>query len=492
MKSHKPRIYFDITDLMEYGRYNSTLSGIQRVSVMLINKIVTVHGPDGLRLIAFHPLKKVVCTYSSDLFAGDFIYDQAMFCNTFDLPMEDGNDFDKHSTFGRHNLGEYITNKYGRGIKATLHKHRLAIGNRISSGYTFSRRGIVTSIETSANVLRTGGVTRQIEKAPDLTVGDVVFVPGATWNFGAYLAFLAEAVTHGVKVVQFIHDLIPLVAPEHVVNDVPEQFSQWLVAMSQTATSFIANSNATRSDLGLFFQRSGIQEKPCTVVRLAHEFVPAPKPDSKWRMPLFLKSDDESNCQIHARIYNAARLPFVLCAGTIESRKNVWTLARVWLSIVDELKDAAPRLVFAGKNGWLKDDFDDLLRGSGNGRGFIRIVERPNDNELEYLYKRSLFSICISYYEGWGLPIGESLWFGKPVLASNTSSMPEVGGELVDYADPYSFAQIREKALKLVVDAPYRTRRAEEIRNSKLRQWDEVADELWCNLKREIAASERR
>jgi glycosyltransferase involved in cell wall biosynthesis len=87
--------------------------------------------------------------------------------------------------------------------------------------------------------------------------------------------------------------------------------------------------------------------------------------------------------------------------------------------------------------------------------------------------------VCVSYYEGWGLPIGESLWFGKPVLASNTSAMPEVGGDLVDYADPNSFDEIREKALRLIVDAPYRARRAEEIGNAKLRRWDEVADDLW-------------
>jgi len=58
------------------------------------------------------------------------------------------------------------------------------------------------------------------------------------------------------------------------------------------------------------------------------------------------------------------------------------------------------------------------------------LVENPSDEELAYLYKNSLFTVFPSYYEGWGLPIGESLWFGKPVVASNTSSMREVGGML--------------------------------------------------------------
>lgn len=77
---------------------------------------------------------------------------------------------------------------------------------------------------------------------------------------------------------------------------------------------------------------------------------------------------------------------------------------------------------------------------------------------------------------------GMEFWNGRPVLASNTSSMPEVGGDLVDYADPNSFDDIRKKAMRLIVDEPYRSSRAEQIRNAKLRRWSEVADDLWSVL----------
>lgn len=478
MPSNTRRIYFDITDMLEYGRYNSTLSGIQRVAVMLINRIVNVHGADALRLIAFHPVKKSIMTYASTFFRGDFVYDQALFCRHFDLALEQG------AGFGRHDLDAYINAKYGRGLKAQIHKNRLSVSNRLSKGTTFRRRGIVELMNESG-AASASPAAKAIEQGAHLSPGDVVFVPGATWNFNAYLAFLAQSAARGVEVVQFVHDLIPLVTPEHVVDDVPEQFTEWLEIMSKTATRFVANSNATRADLQRFFQRAGVPEKPCAVLRLAHEFTQGPKPKTTWRKPIFLRPEFESSERIQARIYNAARRPFVLCTGTIESRKNVWTLARVWLSIVEKLGDAAPRLLFAGKHGWLKEDFDDLMRTTGNAGGFIRIVERPDDHELEYLYRRCLFSVCVSYYEGWGLPIGESLWLGRPVLASNTSSMPEVGGDLVDYADPHSFEEIREKALRLIVDDAYRSSRVEQIRGAKLRRWSDVADELWPLLSAE-------
>ena len=474
MSSSTRRVYFDITDLMEYGRYNSTLSGIQRVAVMLINRIINVHGAEALDLIAFHPVKRTIVTYPSTFFLGQFNYDQALFCNQFGLAVEQNLDF------GRRDLNSYIKKKYGGGLRAQVHKSRLALGNRLSGGSTYRRRGIVRDVRPIAP--HDAASPKRLEKAAGLAPGDIVFVPGATWNFTAYLEFLARSAARGVEIVQFVHDLIPLVTPEPVVDDEPEQFTEWLEAMSKTASRFIANSNSTRSDLERYFQRAGTDAKPCAVVPLAQEFTQAPTPDPEWSKPMFLRAELDSPERIRAKVYNATRLPYVLCAGTIESRKNVWTLARVWVSLVEELKDAAPRLIFAGKHGWLKDDFDDVLQRSGRADGFIRIVERPTDGELAYLYRNCLFSACVSYYEGWGLPIGESLWFGKPVLASNASSMPEVGGDLVDYANPNSFEEIREQARKLILDVPHRLARAEGIRNAKLRRWDEVADDLWAIL----------
>src|SRR5262249_3341185 len=53
-----------------------------------------------------------------------------------------------------------------------------------------------------------------------------------------------------------------------------------------------------------------------------------------------------------------------------------------------------------------------------------------------WLYGRCLLSVYPSHYEGWGLPVAEALAHGKYCVASATSSLPEVGGGLADYADP--------------------------------------------------------
>jgi glycosyltransferase involved in cell wall biosynthesis len=310
---------------------------------------------------------------------------------------------------------------------------------------------------------------------------DLVFFVGATWNFDEYLSALArERRSQGVAICRFVHDLIPLLASEHVVDDVPAHFARWLNHVSRNTDYFLTNSQATKRDLDAWLAENGV-DVPTGVLPLAHQFG-----DSTRQNSLDLAPTDS---RIHARVRNAARLPYALCVGSIESRKNIWTLANVWRRIHARLGESTPRLIFAGNPGWLRDDFDDFIRGTGSLYGYIRVLERPSDTELAFLYQRCLFSVFPSYKEGWGLPVGEGLWFGRPVVCSNTSAMPEVGGSLADYIDPASWESIEAALLKMITDAGYRERRAAQIAAARLRTWSDVADDLWRELTRVVSAN---
>ena len=73
----------------------------------------------------------------------------------------------------------------------------------------------------------------------------------------------------------------------------------------------------------------------------------------------------------------------------------------------------------------------------------VRFFDDVDDLELMYLYTKAHFSIYPSLYEGFGIPILESLLCGTPVIASRTSSMPEVGRGLTKLVDPHSINEIR-------------------------------------------------
>ena len=73
----------------------------------------------------------------------------------------------------------------------------------------------------------------------------------------------------------------------------------------------------------------------------------------------------------------------------------------------------------------------------------VRFFDDVDDYELKYLYSKAHFSIYPSLYEGYGIPILESLLCGTPVIASNTSSMPEVGEGLAKLVDPNSISELK-------------------------------------------------
>jgi glycosyltransferase involved in cell wall biosynthesis len=68
--------------------------------------------------------------------------------------------------------------------------------------------------------------------------------------------------------------------------------------------------------------------------------------------------------------------------------------------------------------------------------GKICLLRDPTDAELIALYRGCQFTVFPSLFEGWGLPVSESLALGRPCIASNRTSLPEAGGELARYFDP--------------------------------------------------------
>ncbi|MBM3612033.1 MAG: glycosyltransferase family 4 protein, partial [Alphaproteobacteria bacterium] len=137
-----------------------------------------------------------------------------------------------------------------------------------------------------------------------------------------------------------------------------------------------------------------------------------------------------------------------------------------------------PRLVFAGRPGWRSVEFDALMRGTGNLGGHVEIVSAPSDRELDYLYRESLFCIQASLAEGWGLTVGEALSYGKTSVVARSTSLPEVGGEMVEYCDPLSVASIAAACRRLIADPDHRRALETRITRTRLRSWDDVARDL--------------
>ena len=136
---------------------------------------------------------------------------------------------------------------------------------------------------------------------------------------------------------------------------------------------------------------------------------------------------------------------FILFVSTIERRKNHETLYRAYTRLVDKGVENLPKLVFVGMPGWGVNDFLADLRFDGRVKNRVEMLTNVSDADLNWLYKNALFTVFPSLYEGWGLAVAESLSAGKFCLASNVASIPEAGGDLIEYLDPWDVAKWAER-----------------------------------------------
>jgi glycosyltransferase involved in cell wall biosynthesis len=159
----------------------------------------------------------------------------------------------------------------------------------------------------------------------------------------------------------------------------------------------------------------------------------------------------------------AAKLPqagFVLAVGTLEPRKNLPRLVDAYRRLPDELKERH-KLVVVGALGWDTGDTLGALRSLGER---CTMLGQVSDAALAELYKRCTVFCYPSLGEGFGLPVLEAMAAGAAVLTSNVSSLPEVGGDAVAYADPRRVEDIASQLTSLLTDESRRARLAAAAR----------------------------
>lgn len=126
-------------------------------------------------------------------------------------------------------------------------------------------------------------------------------------------------------------------------------------------------------------------------------------------------------------------LHYLLVVGTIEPRKNLDRLLDA-LSLLRRQGDDV-RLVIVGRLGWLYEGFLAKLEDFEHRDAVICLGFVP-DSDLPAVYSGATTTVLASVYEGFGLPILESMACATPVVSSCAASMPELGGEAARYFDP--------------------------------------------------------
>lgn len=145
--------------------------------------------------------------------------------------------------------------------------------------------------------------------------------------------------------------------------------------------------------------------------------------------------------------------PFFLAVGTLEPRKNLRRLLAAYRRYVDQTPEPKP-LVVAGGQGWMEADLNTYI-DSLQIQHHVQVLGFVSDASLRWLYRNCWAFIYPSLYEGFGLPVLEAMAAGAATITSQTTSLPEVGGDAALYIDPLEEASITT-ALQQVEDGEYR------------------------------------
>lgn len=176
-------------------------------------------------------------------------------------------------------------------------------------------------------------------------------------------------------------------------------------------------------------------------------------PESKIRViyqscdPMFWEPVAESDIDYVRSTYHLPE-KYVICVGTIEERKNQLAVVKALAQLPADV-----HLVIVGKN---HGGYHAVLSGAIRSNGLTERVHILHDADFEdfpALYAGAIASVYMSLFEGFGIPILESMCCGTPVVTSNVSSMPEAGGDAALYADPKNPDEIAAR-LKSIIDDP--------------------------------------
>ncbi|CAB4961537.1 MAG: glycosyltransferase [Actinobacteria bacterium] len=319
----------------------------------------------------------------------------------------------------------------------------------------------------------TGALLRARTAAPiDITPDTVLVFLGAVWINDALMLAARDAGARGARLVFLLYDLTPVLETGHTAA-VNMLFERYLALVVQAASAVPAISKASRDDFVRYCEQAGRAAPPGEVTGLPCGIGPGRFDTTSTPWPR----------------------PYALLVGTVEARKNHLLALKGWQRLVERHgQDAVPDLVCIGRLGWHADEFLQQYVATQGLSGKVSLLSNSvSDVDLARFYAHADFTVYPSRYEGWGLPVSESLAFGKVAITANNSSLPEAGGELASYFtsdDVDDFVRVVEiEGLDVTARATREARIAEEFEDLT---WQHVADCISHDIARAHAQEARK
>jgi glycosyltransferase involved in cell wall biosynthesis len=240
-----------------------------------------------------------------------------------------------------------------------------------------------------------------------------------------------------IKKIISIYDLSFIKCPEYV-DSVAQQYAKTLTKCLKWTDAVITISENSKQDIVNYLN---FPPEQIFVTPLASRY------DSQFVSNLDLDQETQ-HCN-----FDFSK-PYLLFVSTIEPRKNIESIIRAfnWLKQNHKIEH---QLVLIGKKGWKYAPIFQAIQSSPWQKEIYHLNYLSNELVALYYSKADVF-VYPSHYEGFGLPVLEAMTLGAPVVASNTSSIPEVAGDAALLINPNDFMEIAEAILRILSDRKFR------------------------------------
>lgn len=176
--------------------------------------------------------------------------------------------------------------------------------------------------------------------------------------------------------------------------------------------------------------------------------------------------------------------PYIIFISTILKRKNLTNLLKAF-DQVKQTDTSGLKLVVVGSRVWWRDELAEAYNQMHH-QADVKMIGRAEPDDLSALLSAAEMLVYPSFFEGFGIPILEAMYAETPVIASQTTSMPEVGGDAVLYIDPQNVDNIAQAIIRMQDKATQQ----EYIKKGRFQRtkysWDITTNLLWGSIERTL------
>ena len=208
----------------------------------------------------------------------------------------------------------------------------------------------------------------------------------------------------------FYHDIIPITNPEFVSDGVYRDFYRYYNLISKYADFLITSAEYNVREFKKFY-----------LAEMHREYS---KPIFAIGLPSTKDIISKKKNSVSSSIRWIKSYPFCLCVGSIAERKNHHEILQAWRKFYVGPSYNNELLIIAGNYAGFGERIHRVANGDMFG-GSVITLSNISDEDLDFLYEHCKFTLNLSLYEGWGMPVSESVAYKKPVIVLNSTTLPE-------------------------------------------------------------------